>query len=393
MIRIAWYAAIILFTLMILLLLWQFSVAIVMFALSLSVAAAMRPTIDSLSQRGIPRSLALIGTYIILVIVILGIIFIAGEGVVTDIQTGVDRLLLLYERALSNQSGGSILGNFSTRLPSTEALYEIITEEQVSLVLGSVFGFAEGAAQAIGNIAIVLVLSVYWSVDQVRFERLWFSLLPVNYRYSAREIWREIELGVGAYIRRQFTESLLAGVILWFGYTLMGIEMASFLAVIAAFLLLIPWVGIALALIPAFLIGLMSGGLGGAIAALVFTLIVLLVVDLLIAPRLFTHKRYSSLLLMVLIVTLTESFGLIGAVLAPPLAVSIQIFLGNMARLYQPSHITVSEVEISNLEKRVSEVRESMADSPEPLPPEVSSLAERLEQLLGKTHQYIQPSK
>jgi len=76
----------------------------------------------------------------------------------------------------------------------------------------------------------------------VRFERLWLSLLPVNYRSRSREIWRAIEEGVGAYTRRQVVESLLAGVILWL-VTVDGLELAAFLAVLAALLLLIPWLG------------------------------------------------------------------------------------------------------------------------------------------------------
>jgi len=394
MIRIAWYAAVALFTLTILILLWQFSAAVVMFALSLSISAAMRPVVDALAKKGLNRNIGLAISSFLLVVLMVGLLYYVGDAVIRNIQVGVDQLLVIYERFVraDPSSSSNLLGGLSSRLPSTEILYEIITEEQVTLVAGSVFGFAEGAAQTISRIVIILVLSIYWSADQVRFERLWLSLLPVNYRSRSREIWRAIEEGVGAYTRRQVVESLLAGVILWLGYQLMGLELAAFLAVLAALLLLIPWLGIVLAIIPAFLLGLSNGLLGG-IGAAIFTAVVLLLIDVVIMPRLFTHQRPSSLLLVILIVALGNSYGFIGAILAPPLAVSLQILLGGLFQNYIPLTSGETEVEIKNLEQRLSEIKTSLTERPEPLQSEVISLADRLEQLIGKTHEYIRTYK
>jgi hypothetical protein len=50
-------------------------------------------------------------------------------------------------------------------------------------------------------------------------------------------------------------------------------------------------------------------------------------------------------------------------------------------------------VEFKNLERRLSEIKTSISDSPEPLPSEVLSLADRLEQLIGKTHEFIRTYK
>jgi predicted PurR-regulated permease PerM len=58
MIRVAWIAALVLVTLTVLLLLWQFSEAVVMFLISLAVAAAFRPMIETLSQRFVRKGLA-----------------------------------------------------------------------------------------------------------------------------------------------------------------------------------------------------------------------------------------------------------------------------------------------------------------------------------------------
>jgi hypothetical protein len=40
---------------------------------------------------------------------------------------------------------------------------------------------------------LLTALSLYWSLDQQRFERLCLSLLPAETRVYARDSWRELE--------------------------------------------------------------------------------------------------------------------------------------------------------------------------------------------------------
>jgi len=62
-----------------------------------------------------------------------------------------------------------------------------------------------GVAASAVNLLIfsfaALSLAYYWLIEAAHFERLWLSLLPVGTRVRAREIWRNAEGAVGAYIR------------------------------------------------------------------------------------------------------------------------------------------------------------------------------------------------
>ena len=66
MIKLIRYTVVVLTTLMILLLIWQFTSAIVLFLLSLAVAAALRPLINSLTGRYVPKRIALGVVYFLL---------------------------------------------------------------------------------------------------------------------------------------------------------------------------------------------------------------------------------------------------------------------------------------------------------------------------------------
>ena len=65
--RLAWFTLIILATLTTVIVFWEFRVAVVLFSLSLAVAAGVRPLVDWLAARRLPRGLALLFTYVICV--------------------------------------------------------------------------------------------------------------------------------------------------------------------------------------------------------------------------------------------------------------------------------------------------------------------------------------
>ena len=70
-------------------------------------------------------------------------------------------------------------------------------------MLPAILGFTQGMGGVVSGAIVILFLSLYWSINQVLFERLWLSLLPSGQRKQPRDIWRTIESDVGAYVRSQ----------------------------------------------------------------------------------------------------------------------------------------------------------------------------------------------
>jgi predicted PurR-regulated permease PerM len=256
------------------------------------------------------------------------------------------------------------------------------------MLLQATLGVAQSFFGIIGQFVIVLVLSIYWSIDRVRFERLWLSVLPAGKRSQAREIWREIETSVGAYIRSEFIQVLLAGILLGLGYWLMGLRYPVLLALSGALLWLIPWMGAVLAVGLPLVVGL-SGGLGLAALAVLYTLVVLLLLEVVVEPRLFNRRRYSSLLIVLFVVAMADVYGLIGLIIAPPLAAATQTLFYNLMRAASPAQTVDARVQVENLRKRLTALRETVVISEENSPPELYSLIERVEQLIDETETHI----
>jgi predicted PurR-regulated permease PerM len=351
MIQVIRYATIVVITLAALLLLWQFSSAIVLFLLSLAVAAALRPSIHSLMERRITKRLALAIVYSLLVISIVGALLLISPPILDELQRASDDLIANYDRAKTEWPvrGTLFQQTLAEQLPPSADLYEALVTGEGIPALQGVLGIAQNFFSILGNIAIVLILSLYWSADQLRFERLGLSLLPSEYHSKALHTWRSIESGVGAYLRSEFFQSVLAGFLLWMIYSILDINYPTLLALWGAVVRLIPWFGALIAVLPALFVAIGSSPVLGLLAAIT-TVVVLFLLKEVIEPRIFHRHKYSSLLTVLFVIGLAQAFGFIGVILAPPLAVAVQILF----RELYPFPTSMFSQEIS---QRVANIR------------------------------------
>ena len=390
MTRIAWYTAIVLFTLMALVILWEFSFAIVMLLISIATAAAFRPGVDYFMERGLSKGLSLGLTYLSVLLLIGFLLFAASGAVLQDFQRLGDDLITTYEGIKTGWplSGTMFQRSLADQLPAVEDFTEAFSGEQGGAILQGILGGAMSFFEFLSRLGIILILSVYWSADRLHFERIWLSLVRGERRSQAREIWRAIESGVGAYIRSEVVQSVLAGVLLWLGYTAMGIKYPGLLAVLGALAWLIPWLGAVLAILPPLLVGWgVSPGFG--IVAAGYTLLILMILEFFVEPRFFSRKQYSSLLTVLVIVPMGMASGLIGVILAPPLAAALQIFFRHYLELPQRSNHAGSLPEFADVKAHLASLRCETTEKPESLSPEFKNLRDRLHTLLDKTETYL----
>ena len=358
MIRVIRYTTTAVITLVVLLLLWQFSVALILFLLSLAVAAALRPLINNIMGRINSKRLALGMVYFLLVASIIGSLFLMGPPFLDDLQTASDDLVANYDRAKTEwpKSGTLFQKALAEQLPPSADFYQALTGEEGIPALQGIFGIAQNFFSLLGRLAIVIVLSLYWSADQLRFVRLGLSLLPAEYHSKALHAWRSIEKGVGAYLQSEIVQSVLAGLLLWAIYATLGIKYPTLLALWGGTVRLIPWFGALMAVLPALFIAIGSSPTLGIVAA-VATIAVLFLLKEVIEPRVFHRHKYSSLLIVLFVIGLAEAFGFIGVILAPPFAVAVQILF---QQLYPfPSSMFSQEVseKVTNIRTRLLQLR------------------------------------
>jgi putative permease len=359
-------------------LLWEFREAAVLFLLSLAVAAALRPLVDRQVRRGWPRFAAVICVYGLAVGLVFAIGWTVAGPLLDDLRQLFDNLSLAYERALLTwPTGADWQRQLVAWLPPAQELYGAFAGPRGTAILQEGLGFTQSLVDIGSRLLIIIVMSLYWAVDQARFERLWLSLLLAEQRARAREIWRAMEAGAGAYIRSELVQSLLAGALLGIGYRLLGVQFPTLLAILCALAWLIPWLGTALALIPVVLVGAAAGPLTALLAA-VYTVAVFVGLEYVVEPRLYDRRQYSSLLVVLVVIVLGQVYGLLGLLVAPPLAAALQILFSRLVMpSAAPTAALVGAEQFAALKERLAAVQAALAAAPEPSP-QLASLAQRL---------------
>src|SRR5215213_8966508 len=378
--RLVMIGAAVMTTLLALAMIWQFRIVVIYVLISLALAATVRPLVRSESRRNFRTRLLLILLYGVGISIFGLLILLVGRLLIGDLQQLAQKISLQSTWMLPSWLEGGLFQQVLNRwLPTPDKLFEAIISQQ-QLMLSVVLGFTQGIGGIVSGLLVILFLSIYWGVNQNHFERLWLSLLSSEQRTHARDIWRTLEQDLGAYIRSEIIQSLLAVLLLGLGYWLLGSQYPALLAVVGAVAWLVPVVGAALAVILPLLLGLLTGAQFSLFTVL-YTIIVLIALQVWLEPRLFRRKWDNPILTLVILLALADALGLLGIILAPPLSVVCQILWNLLAsdRLAQET-----AVQVSDLKERQARLRLIIDEMEGPPPPLVLSSMERLAGLLEK---------
>jgi putative permease len=380
--QIAPRTAIVLLTLTVVAIAWQLRSVVLLFIVSLTVAAALDEPISWLGRRGWPRVWAILVVYIGVFGALTGLIAFIFMPTVSELDPLVQDLLAAYERIqtqLLSQAGSR--PSFATRLPTTDQLATWLAAGETGVLVRSLVGLTQSVGGVLGQFVLAVVVAVYWTADRLHFERLWLSLLAPEQRGRARTFWRRLEADVGAYIRSEVIQSMLAGALLMLGYWGLGVKYPFTLALVGALAWLLPLVGGFLALLPVVIVGWLTGPMT-ALLAVVYTIVVLILMEWVVERRLYTHERYWGVLIVLVMLAMGDTFGLVGLLVAPPIAVALQIGLNEIFSTPATPEEQVSGLDLAELQGRVGLIRERITQASAPASARLTNLVERLDHLI-----------
>jgi len=393
--QIAMIATAIMTTLLALVALWQFRIVVLYVLISLVLAATFRPVSRSETRHNLGTRSILVLQYVVGFAVTVLLIFIVGKYLVGDFQQLAQKLSAQSIWTLPPRlQGGMFQQLFEKWVPTPDKLFAAVTTRDV--VLPTILGITQSVGGVLSGFIVILFLSVYWSINQNHFERLWLSLLPAERRKRARYIWRTIEHDLGAYTRSELIQSLLAVLLLGIGYWLLGSPYPALMAVTGAVAWLIPVAGAVLALILPLLLGLLSSP-QLSVWTVLYTLAVLSALQVWVEPRLFKLKSDNPILTFVILLAMANAFGLIGIIVSPPVSVICQILwrllVSDRMAAEIPAPEDVQPIDLKEQRARLQDAIEQIEGTP---PPIVASTMERLNELLDKAEpilREIQPKE
>lgn len=375
--RLVMIALTICLTLLGIVLLWVFGPVWQLFGGSLALSAALRPLVQRLEGRGMGRGMAILVWYL-LILGGLGLgLFLYGLQLAQEVATAVERLPRFYEATREAWHHGEPIQQMISRgLPDFDTLIQGgATGGGLIILGGTVANLAGYIADGLVFIVALLSLSYYWLLEVGHFERLWLSLLPVGTRIRAREIWRNAEVAVGAYIRSTFGAITIAALLLLALYSVLGLPFAVLFSLLGGLGHLVPPLGLLIALLPPFLVALTISPLEAVLVLIGSCVIQLLTHRFAVRRMQLDALKVNPLLQVLLVLALADLGGWSAMIFAPPLAAFIQVLYRNLlpAANEQPR-----ESAIELLADRLAELR-VLAD---PARKEQISMLERSDELL-----------
>jgi predicted PurR-regulated permease PerM len=307
-------------------LLWLIRSVIGTVFVAVFLAVALGPAVDFFERRlKVKRGIAILVTYLSLALIVVGI----GALVVPPIVEQSAKFVENVPEYVADLRENATIRKYDHKYDITHKL-----EEQAAK-LPARFGDAASTLQslfagiftAVITIVTVLVMTFFLLLDGRRlFEAIVRELGPLR-GPRVRAVAEDVYRSVGGYVVGNLSISLIAGVSTYLVLTLLGVPFAVPLAVLMAFLDLIPLVGASIA---GFVIAVVAG-LGGDFPADLIVWIVFFVVyqqveNNLLQPLIYRRTvALHPLLVIVAILVGASLLGIVGALLAIPIAGAIQI--------------------------------------------------------------------
>ena len=209
--------------------------------------------------------------------------------------------------------------------------------------------------------ATVLTLVYFWLVEHARWQRYVLAYLPADRRRGARRAWNEIEERLGSWVRGQLVLMGAIGLATGIAYSLLGVPGALLLGLIAAVAEAIPIVGPLLGAIPAILVAATVSPELALVVAGVYAVLQLIEGSVLI-PLVMRHAiGISPFLVLVSLLIGGAAGGLIGALIAVPVAASIEIVLSRLQAREMPVAQDPAAVEAPEEDDDAGEVATGLA--------------------------------
>jgi predicted PurR-regulated permease PerM len=317
--------------------------------LAILLAIAIEPLVDRLATWRLPRALAILLVYLLLLgilVVVVGLLLPVLIGQVSQLSTNLPtmarQVLALPTTWITPHFPG-----LKQQLSSNNLTDQLSRE--LGAVAGGVGGLLVNLGQRLTTILIstllILVVGFFMAADARFAPRVIARFFPPRYRATAADLARQLGGRLGHWARAQALIGLFFGVAFGLGLALLGVPYALSLGVAGAVLELIPYVG-----------GAIVAGLGMLVALAVSPWLALGVLVLyLVVATIESHVIYPKLMgnivglhPLVIIVALfigAEAKGVLGALLAVPVAVVIQVLFDHFYRVDKPASTEVLPVE------------------------------------------------
>jgi predicted PurR-regulated permease PerM len=224
------------------------------------------------------------------------------------------------------QDHSSAVGRLNDRFHLQQRITDAVNSSGGSL-LNDVVSAGTAVFDAVADVLIVAVLTVYFLAEMPRIRTTLYRLVPHTRRPRAILIGDEVIAKVGAYVLGNVLISVIAGLATFLWLTAFSVPYPLLLGIFVALFDLVPVVGSTIAGVVVAAVAL-TVSLPVCIATTVFFVVFRLAEDYLLVPKIIGRAvKVPALTTVVAVLIGGALLGMVGALVAIPIAAALQLLI------------------------------------------------------------------
>ncbi|MCO8287542.1 AI-2E family transporter [Tetragenococcus halophilus] len=276
-------------------------------------------------------------------------IVILFASVVLLLAGGIVLVIPLLESQISNltETFPLFINNF---IDSTQAFVDDFSGNEIAdNVISQVKGFVDNFSADIGNyvsegltrfssvvtsitsvvmtIVIAPIILFFLLKDAKKFTNGVLAVTPPKWRADLIRVATEINVKVGSYIKGQLVIAVANGVMIFIGFTIIGLDYSGILGLAGGILSLVPYIGPTLTFIPAFVIALLTSWTEVFLLIVVW-IVVQFVEGNFVEPNIMGRQlNIHPLTIIIILLIMGDLLGLFGLVFGVPIYAILRVIV------------------------------------------------------------------
>ncbi len=310
------------------------------FVLGGAIAFMIQPAVTRLVALGIPRVLAIVVTFVVIIAVLAGLVLLIVPLVVNEVgqlQRQAPTLAAAAQDRINSLQGSpiQILGISIDIKTATETISTHLKDYLLGQ-FGNAVTIGLTALTTLLQVVLMFIVAFLLALDAAAFRRLLRRLVPNDYRTDFDQIWRKVRKMLYAYVRGQLIIAALIGVLSGIACAVLGVPDAVALGMIAGVTALIPYLGPFIGAVPAILVGLAASPIKALLIAVVYFLISNVILNFVYPKVMGDAVRLSPILVIAAFIAGYSWAGILGMFVAVPIAATLRILFDHIyPRLYE----------------------------------------------------------
>jgi predicted PurR-regulated permease PerM len=300
--------------------------------LAIILGEAIRPLVARLQRHRIPGPLAVLLIYVVALAIVGFLLWLLLNPLVQEVNSLTGNLPTYLDQLRRNAT------DLERQLKTQGALSQAITmlsqslasvaQEAIPRLLAVPVGLLMGVFGLFIGLVVVLTMTLFWLMATERLQPFVVGLFPEESQDRAARVLTEIGQGFGGYIRGTLISMVLIGGLTGLGLALLGVPYALLLGVLAALTELLPYLGPWISGTVAVLVALITVDPLKAVEVAVLFLLIQEIEGNVVQPLVMSRAVHVDPLLVIVSVLIgIELLGVIGAILAVPIAAAVQILV------------------------------------------------------------------